>query len=419
MSCHITIVGAGIAGLTLALALHARGIKNLTILERSASLKEAGSGLNILPLATRELAALDLLPELEGKSILLDRLNYTSPDGEVIWSEPKGRAALFSWPQLSISRAKFCNVLLKQVRQRLGEDAIIAGAAASQIKDEHRRLVVFCEDGRDFKTDMVVGADGIRSQVRRFLFPELDPMRPAPFTVYRGIVRGRKFSDNRTMYIAGDGICKFVVYPLLIESSAKDIEINWAAALPDELVPKYPFGKWNVPADAGDISSRFRGWSLDGLLPDQIIQNTMSIYAYPLVDIEPLKNWSNKSNVVLIGDAAHGMYPIGSNGATQSIIDAVSLAHCLASFRKRPDAIAAFEADRVSAVQAIQLANREKGPEVVIDVLAERRRTSESSFEDLFPHEERLAIAERYAQLTNVTRAAVNGKSPYMWGRHD
>lgn len=416
MNDRILIVGGGIAGLTLALALNARGYRSLTILERSIALEQAGSGINILPLASRELADLGLLEALEPLSVQLDQLNYTTWDGHLIWSEPKGRSAGFAWPQLSISRSRLHATLLRTVIERCGRSSLVGGSSVAAIKRLPKHHLAIDTNNREFAADLIVGADGIRSAVRQVLFPDLAPLRIAPSTVYRGSFWGDGFLDTKSMYIAGDGLCKFVVYPMAVDSTANRTLHNWAAAMPDSSPSHHPLGNWNVRVSAHELAGHFTNWSLNGMRPEQVIRDSGAVYAYPMVDIDPLPAWSNGEDTVLIGDAAHGMYPIGSNGATQSIVDAVALAQALATRGSRSAAIAEFEGDRITAVQAIQRANREQGPEVVVDIAAQRRRSRRTApLEAAFPYEERLGIASAYAQLTSVTQSIVNRDSRYKW----
>lgn len=416
MSNDLLIVGAGISGLTLALALHARGIGNIRVLEQSRPIRELGSGINILPLAVRELSALGILENLEDESVLLEILDYVTWDGHGIWTEPKGRSAGFHWPQLSISRARLQKILLHHVSERLGSAAINDAARVVNIVQREYSLVsAICADGRYFDGTMVVGADGIRSAVRAALFPGVEFLRMAPVTVYRGTAWIGGYINSKKMFIAGDDKCKFVVYPIFENKDGTEIELNWAAAVPSSSLNAAPLGNWNVDAHASDILQYFEHWNFGNTVPGEIINRTSGIFAYPMVDIDQLPRWSNKRNVVLIGDAAHGMFPIGSNGATQSIMDAISLAHNIYSNKSIEKAINCYELDRKPVVQKIQESNRQKGPEVVINIAAEMRKGNQA-LEDSFPHAERRAIAQRYAQLTHATPELVNGVSPYQLG---
>ncbi|MEI3854971.1 MULTISPECIES: FAD-dependent oxidoreductase [unclassified Ensifer] len=415
MSSSILIVGAGIAGLTAALALQARGFADVAILERAAAFGDSGSGLNVLPPAVRELDRLGLLDMLLRGSVQLDRLEYSTQRGQLIWSEKRGCAAGFRWPQLSVSRSTLHQGLFERVTSVLGSASVIMASAVQSIdRRADGSLSVTCPDGRAFGADLVIGADGIRSAVRSAVEPDFAGLQLAPVTIYRGNCWHPTFrDDDRTMIIAGDGRSKFVVYPMLPRQRYGNSLINWAAAIPDDATSPHPLGRWNVSVSSSEIAKEFAGWTLDGVSPSALIEATGRTYAYPMVDIDPLARWSNGSDIVLVGDAAHAMYPVGSNGATQSIIDAVALAHFLSIENGIRHALAAYERDRRPRVSQIQLSNRHKGPEIVVDIAAERAPYGFGSIADVFPGTELTDIANRYAALAGMEREQANAPSPY------
>lgn len=306
-------------------------------------------------------------------------------------------------------------MLLRSLIERCGEGVLVASAPVIGVRRSGDDVVALCASGQEFAANLIVGCDGIRSAVRNCLLPDFSAMSLVPTTIYRGSYWDDAMHDNKTMYICGDGECKFVAYPMYIDSVTKQVQINWAAAIPDGGDPKHPLGNWNVPALAEDILKNFYNWALEGFIPAHAICSSADIYAYPMVDVEPLPKWSNRENILLIGDAAHGMYPIGSNGATQSIVDAVAFAQYLAINGDIPNAISAFEENRRPVVQSIQFANRKKGPEIVIDIAIEREKIFGDCLDIAFPFDERLKIASDYAILTNVTHENVNKFSPYKW----
>lgn len=414
MSARILIVGAGIAGITAALALHARGLAHICLLERTAAFSGGGSGLNVLPLAVRELDELRLLKELCRQSVQLDRLEYSTHRGQLVWAEAKGQAAGFKWPQLSISRSVLQSVLLAHVKDRLGASAVLMATAVRSVhRNADGSISVTSESDRTFTVDIAIGADGIRSTLRPFVNPTFSGLRLAPATIYRGSCLAHPFRDDKTMIIAGNGQAKFVVYPMQAQANEGMSLINWAAAVPEQPTSSRSLGRWNVTVSSDEIAAHFSGWTLDGPCPADLIRRTAQTYAYPMVDIDPLPRWTDGSNLVLIGDAAHGMYPVGSNGATQSIVDAVSLAHFLSTMPTTAEAFAAYEQDCRPTVSALQLANRQKGPEVVVDLAALRAPQGFSSIHDVFEHSELEEIASRYARLARADIEHVNARSPY------
>ncbi|ADV65883.1 FAD-dependent monooxygenase [Deinococcus maricopensis] len=402
------IIGAGLAGLTAALALHHLGVEDIVILEKARALRPLGSGINVLPLAVRELDALGVLDDLVRDSVQLRELQYLTPRGQGIWAEQRGVHAGFRWPQLSISRGVLQQHLLRHVTARLGAGAVRTGAEVHALEPRARGRRVVCRDGRTFDADLVIGADGIRSATRQAAFPEAGGLQRNGLIIYRGAVWDAPFLDGRTMYIAGDTARKFVLYPMQERQNGREALQNWAVALPAPAGDDTARGHWNVPVNPEAFVDAFRGWTLPGVNVHDLIGRTPDVYAYPMVDIDPLPTWTDGDHLVLIGDAAHAMYPIGSNGGTQSIVDAAALAAHLARAATPAEALRAFDADRRPKMHRLQAANRHKGPEVVIDLASARRPHGFGHIDEVFSPQELQDIADRYAQDAAMSLHAVN-----------
>ena len=415
---RILIAGAGIAGLTAAIALRAHGFTDIQVLERSPVIAPLGSGINVLPHAVRELHALGLLERLLPQCIQTGELFYMNHRGDRIWREDRGVAAGYRWPQLSIHRGWLQAELLQRVLEEGGTGHVHAGQEVVGVFDEGAGHVVECLDRQTGQTrrhhaDLVIGADGIRSAIRRALHPQEGPPPANGMVVFRGMLWGPSFMTGRSMIIAGDGLRKIVLYPMVRRVSG-EVLLNWAAALPEKPDAGYARGDWNQPVSPEVFAGEFAGWDLDGVSPEALMRGSPDTFVYPMVDREPLPAWS-RGHVVLMGDAAHAMYPIGSNGATQSIIDACALAHHLR--QKEGDlaaGISAYEADRRPRLTALQAANRRQGPEVVIDLAAQRAPGGFARSGDVFEPGELEEIASRYTRISAMERDAVNLPSPYL-----
>lgn len=400
---RVIIAGAGIGGLVTALALHSVGIREVRLLERARTLRPLGSGINIMPQAVRELSKLELLDGLDQISIRTSASIYATHDGHRIWSEPRGHEAGLRWPQLSVHRGWLHRFLVETVSERFGSEILIPGAhvtaASTQTNTSDPVLVRYTErtsaEHRHLSGDLLVGADGIRSALRPIVAPHDPGPRRTGQVVWRGLTWGASFLDGRTMIIAGDGRYKVVFYPLAHEEGRT--LVNWAASGPtvrDDLDTD-----WNTPADPVEVAAHFADWAIGGVSIADMIRRARDAFVYPIADLDPLESWS-RGRVVLLGDAAHAMYPAGSNGATQSILDAASLAHHLASTGSIESAIADYERDRLPTTQAVQRANRVNGPEEVIDIVAQRRTGGRSEPESLFEEGEVEAIISRYARTS-------------------
>lgn len=345
----IAIAGAGIGGLTAAIALHRRGFE-VVVLESARELRPLGVGINLLPHAVRELHDLGLGGAVADASVAPSAIGFYADDGTLLFTEPRGLAAGDTYPQLSIHRGHLQMLLLAVVRDRLGGDAVRTGTRVAGFTDDGSRVVVHTNRG-EVAADVLVGADGIGSVVRAALHPAPDPLRFAGIMMYRGAARVAPFLDGRTMAIVkGAGGIDLVTYPI-----APDL-VNWVVQVPHSAPTSTG---WNAPASATDVLPHVEHWRLDWLDLGGLIGNTEQIFTYPMVDKDPLRQWvqDRMSRATLLGDAAHPMYPVGANGASQAIVDARVLADHL--FDEGVPALRRYEAERAAETAEVIVANRE------------------------------------------------------------
>jgi 2-polyprenyl-6-methoxyphenol hydroxylase-like FAD-dependent oxidoreductase len=342
----IVIAGAGIGGLTAALALGERGFE-VTVLESAHELRPLGVGINLLPHAVRELDRLGLGDAVAEASVAPSRIRFYASDGTLLFTEARGLAAGDPYPQLSIHRGRLQMLLLAAVRDRLGADTVRTGARVTGFTDDGSGVVVHTSTG-DVTADVLVGADGIGSTVRAALHAGPDPLRFSGITMYRGAARMSPFLDGHTMaIIKGANGVDVVTYPI-----AADL-VNWVVQVPETAVSA---AHWNAPACACDVLPHLADWHLDWLDAAEMIGSTAEIFTYPMVDKDPLRHWG-RDRVTLLGDAAHPMYPVGANGGSQAIVDARVLADRLAA-RGAPG-LRSYETERARETAEVIIANRE------------------------------------------------------------
>jgi len=420
---RVIVAGGGIGGLTAALSLHAVGIDEVLVAEAARTIRPLGVGINLLPHAVRELTELGLGQVLESTGIPTGELAYHDRFGNRIWTEPRGLAAGYRWPQYSIHRGRLQRLLLDAVVERLGPESIRTGLALERFTQSGDEVTAQFRDrsggGRvAMSADVLVGADGIHSAVRSQLHPGEGPPLWNGVHMWRGITETDPFLSGRTMIMAGSNTrAKLVAYPICPAAEAQGrAVVNWVAEvrLADEEVPE---PDWSRAGRPEDVLPHFAAWRFDWLDVPALIAGAKEIFVYPMVDRDPL-SWWGTGPVTLLGDAAHPMYPIGSNGASQAnIIDARVLAHHLTRSSNPAEALAAYESARREPTNALVLANRGLGPERVMQVVEERAPDGFNRIEDVMGPEELEVIANGYKQTAGFDIETLNSRP--AWGPSD
>jgi 2-polyprenyl-6-methoxyphenol hydroxylase-like FAD-dependent oxidoreductase len=416
---RVLVVGAGIGGLTAALALHEMGIE-AELFEQSRDIRELGVGFTVLPHGIRELAALGLLPALDGVGIRTRELIYTNRFGQTVWRETRGTDAGYDVPQFSIHRGKLLGVLHRAALERLGEARIHTGCRLVGFRERGDLVVAHFKrrDGGErieAAGDALIGADGIHSTVRSILHPDEGSPVWSGHMLWRGATDWPVFLDGRTAVISGGNAAKFVISPIYVDPARPGSRLtNWAVMAPIGAGPRPPLrrGDWNRAGRLGDVlpfvRDKFRLGFVD---PAALIETSGTVFEYPNCDRDPLPRWSF-GRVTLLGDAAHPMYPMGSNGAGQAILDACSLARHLASGAPAAAALAAYDDERRPLTAEIVLSNRKGGPERVIDVVDARAPHGFDDIEKVTSYAEREAIVRGYASLAGFAQEQVNRRRP-------
>ncbi|TDB81794.1 flavin-dependent oxidoreductase [Actinomadura sp. KC216] len=410
----VVIVGAGIGGLITALRLHHKGI-GCEVYERSEQVRELGVGVNTLPNAVRELAGVGLLDRLEDGGIQARELIYAHRLGQEIMRRPCGRYAGFDYPQISVHRGRLQGILLRAVRERLGPDAVRTGHRLTGFEQDAGSVHAhFTDRGGEMRAsaqgDVLVAADGIHSTVRSILFPDEGPPRWNGVMMWRGATDWPEFGTGATMVIAGGTDAKLVVYPIAPGERPGARLTNWAICLrtgrPGDPPPqRQDWSRRTDPSGLGSHAARFRTSLVDHAA---LVAATRDCYELPMCDRDPLPHWT-RGRVTLLGDAAHPMYPMGSNGAGQAIMDAVSLSEHLAGNAADPAAaLRAYQDERLPITAEVVLRNREGGPENVIDEVERRAPGGFTRLADVIDLAELEAIVSGYARVSGSSREQVN-----------
>jgi 5-methylphenazine-1-carboxylate 1-monooxygenase len=424
---NVIIIGGGIGGLATALSLHAAGI-NCKVYESSPAIKPLGVGINLLPHSVRELTELGLQSKLDAIGIRTQELVYATKRGEIIWREPRGMFAGYQWPQFSIHRGQLQMLLYEAVLERLGPDAVLTGhraidvtqgvasAAGSNGKDRPQATVHFVDAHdaplRSASADLVIACDGIHSAIRAKYLPNEGPPIWSKRILWRGTTIAKPFLTGASMMLAGYAWKKWVCYPireLENENGERRQLINWIAELTFASTDLHAPQDWNRLGKLDDFMPDFEKWNFGWMHVAEMIRAASGVYEYPMSDRDPAPTW-NFGRVTLLGDAAHTLYPIGSNGASQAILDARKLAYELAMQPSIEAALKAYEGERLPATARLLALTRAEGPDAVMQRVEERAPDGFDDLEKVLPLKEREEIASRYKQAAGFDMQTLNKK---------
>ena len=406
----VIIVGAGIGGLTLGLALHKCGIP-CRIFESAAEIRPIGVGINLLPHATKELAALRLEQSLASVAIETGDATFFNRFGQLIYQEPLGRAAGYEHPQFSIHRGDLQMVLLEAFRARAGSDRLNTQHHCAGVEQNETGVSVHFSDGlggvnrRTVRGRVAIACDGINSAIRRQFFPDEGEPRYSGVNMWRGVTRWKPILSGASMVRAGwlsHG--KMVIYPIRSAGADGLQLVNWVAEIE---TPNYLKRDWNRRGSIEDFIGAFADWHFDWLDVPAFIRAADSVLEFPMVDQDPLPRWSF-GRVTLLGDAAHPMVPRGSNGAGQAILDARALASALSGNDDPVAALAAYEKQRLEATTRIVLTNRTNPPDAILREVFQRTHDRPfASINDVISRDELVALSEGYKRIAGYSKEAL------------
>ena len=410
----VIIIGGGIGGLTLALTLHRAGI-DCRIYELAPEIKGLGLGINVLPHATKELAALGLEDALARVAVTTREALFYNRYGQLVYSEPCGRHAGYDTPQFSIHRGDLQTVLLEACRARLGADRIVTGWRCARAEQDgagvtaHFTAAATGEALPPQRGSVVVSCDGIHSVLRKQFYPdEGDPIYSG-VNMWRGATWWKPFLTGASFVRAGwlaSG--KMIIYPIRNQRDAQGRQlVSWVGEF---YTPKYKLRDWNRAGELKDFIHVFEDWKFDWLDVPGMIRGAENILEYPMVDQEPLPRWSH-GRITLLGDAAHPMVPRGSNGAGQAILDAIALADCLKHHADPVEALKQYEARRLEATANIVRMNRKNPPDAILREVY--LRTGDRPFKDInevISREELAALTHGYAQVAGYDKESLAAK---------
>jgi salicylate hydroxylase len=357
---RIAIIGAGIGGLTAAIALRQRGFE-VALYEQAPLLTEIGAGLQIGPNAVKVYRALGLETELRaiaGEPINAISLNWT--DGMVLSRAPMktGMTAQFGAPHLDVHRGDLLRLLAKPVPDRL----VHLGKRCLGIAATPEGAAVRFADGSTIEADLVIGSDGIRSMVRESLFGRDDP-RFTGMECWRATLPVEKLTDrrfgagSRETFDTNDAVNwlgppgRVVCYPIcagrVFNIFCGHVTTNWVEE------------SWTIPSQLSEVLEAYRGYH-ETLIKMFLAVDPALWFKWGVFDRDPLPRWT-VGRVTLLGDAAHPMPPTLAQGAAMAVEDSFVLARALDQHRDDPDAgLQTYEVERRPFTARAQLQAREQ-----------------------------------------------------------
>jgi 2-polyprenyl-6-methoxyphenol hydroxylase-like FAD-dependent oxidoreductase len=397
----VLIAGAGIGGLSLALTLHQVGVPCL-VFESVPEIKPLGVGINLQPNAVRELYELGFGPDwLDSIGVQTQEWALVGLNGNEVYAEPRGLRAGYSWPQYSVHRGGLQMFLYRAVLERLGPTCIRTGAKVTGYRNESDGKVTVSLQSRAGSSDevegaLLIGADGLHSAVRGQMYPEQPPIAWGGAIMWRGVTKGKPIRTGASFVGLGTHRHRVVFYPISAPDPLTGLaDINWIAEITVDNSGGWPDSDWNKQVRHEDFMHHFEKWNYDWIDIPAMLRGAPEVFEYPMIDREPVPTWVD-GNAVLLGDAAHVMYPTGSNGASQAIMDARVLGAAMLEHGVNSKALQAYDTQLCAEMSQLVLRNRGAGPFGLLNLLDDRCGGVFDNIEDVIPRAERDEFMLRY-----------------------
>lgn len=409
----VLIAGGGIGGMALALTLHQIGVR-CKVFESVRELKPLGVGINIQPNAVRELFDLGITADMLDKvGVPAREWALVGRNGQEIYAEPRGLEAGYNWPQYAVHRGELHMLLYETFRARAGEEAVVLGAKVTGYRNNPDGTVTALlrhADGSSSEETgtLLIGADGIHSAVRAQMHPDQPPIHWGGAVMWRGTAMAKPVRTGSSFIGLGSHRHRMVIYPISpVDPQTGLARINWIAEVTYDDISKRDATGWFRQVEVEDFFHHFADWTYDWMDVPALLRGADVAYENPMIDRDPVDTWV-EGPVALMGDAAHAMYPTGSNGASQAIIDARTLGVMMLAHGVTPEALSAFDEKLCGAVSQLILRNRGAGPFGLLNMVDERCGGDFDNIDDVIPPEERASFMGAYKAAAGFAKDALN-----------
>ena len=411
----VIVAGGGIAGMTMALTCHQLELP-VIVHESVKTIEPLGVGINLQPNAVRELFELGLESDLAEIGIQAKEWALVGKNGNDVWSEPRGLDAGYRWPQYSVHRGHLQMMLYQQVLKRLGPKAVISDSRLKGYNNDNDHVLahIVDSDGKEQKVEgsILVGADGLHSSVRAQMHPNDGPPKWGGAVMWRGTTQAKPIRTGASFVLLGKLEQRFVCYPISQPDpiTGKAI-INWIAELTYDTSKEWGHSDWNTQVPVEKFINHFSDWSYEWLDVPQLIREASAVYEYPMVDRDPLTTWVD-GRCVLVGDAAHVMYPVGSNGASQAIVDTRVLGSAFVKHGLDQTALLHYESLNLKEMNELVIRNRGAGPIGILGIVEERCGGVFDKIEDVIPRSEIEQYMSNYKAAAGFAIETLNNAPP-------
>lgn len=411
----VLIAGGGIGGLSMALTLEQIGVK-CVVFETVRELKPLGVGINLQPNAVRELYDLGIgADDLDTVGVPAKEWALVGLNGNDIYAEPRGELAGYNWPQYAVHRGAFHMLLYRKFVERAGADAVRLGCQVTGYEQDAHGVTAIIQhaDGTESREagTILIGADGIHSNIRAQMHPDQPPIHWGGAVMWRGTTRAKPSRTGSSFLGLGTHKHRMVIYPISHpDPETGEAEINWIAEVTYDDPSAHENTGWFRQVQIDDFAHHFDGWTYDWLDVPALIRGASVAYENPMIDRDPIPTWQD-GKVVLMGDAAHAMYPTGSNGASQAVIDARTLAAAMLEHGVTEQALASYDAALCGPVSELILRNRGAGPFGLLNMVDDRCGGKFDNIDDIIPADERAEFMAKYKAAAGFAIEKLNNAS--------
>jgi len=408
----VLIAGGGIGGMATALTLHQIGVP-CVVFESVPELQPLGVGINLQPNAVRELHDLGFGNEvLDTIGLQAREWALVGRNGSEIYAEPRGLQAGYRWPQYSVHRGQLQMLLFNAVKDRLGDGAVRLGQRVTGYRQDAEGVTALVEtrsgERLEVPGSLLIAADGLHSAVRAQMHPQQPPIQWGGAIMWRGTTPGVPVRTGASFVGVGSLRHRVVFYPISPPDPVTGLAtINWIAEITVDNQGGWQQGDWNRRVALEEFIHHFEGWNYSWLDVPAMLRGANDIFEYPMIDRDPVSTWVD-GRVALLGDAAHVMYPVGSNGASQAIVDARVLGAQLLAQGVGLQALRAYDDKLCQDISALVLRNRGSGPFGLLGLVDERCGGVFDNIDDVLPRAEREAFMARYKQAAGFAIETLN-----------